>query len=145
MSIEQVAKMSGYSTPHIKKVEGGHSPTVNCLHALLLAYGSNLPEFFESVPRIQTEADREIFEKLQFILDEARGEEAGQVEKDRAEWILGNIHIFYRDAIRPVGRVTRFRRQKSGGGGVEAAKLQIQNKIHGKYKNAVTNTGKFPD
>jgi transcriptional regulator with XRE-family HTH domain len=141
LSIEKAAEISGFSTPHIKKVEGGHSPTLVCLRALLGAYGSNTSEYFESISKVQNEEDRQLFERLQFILDQARREDASKEEMSRADCIRGSIDEFYRNAVRPVGRVTRRQRR---GGGVEAAKPQIQNKIHGRFKGPTT-AGKFPD
>jgi transcriptional regulator with XRE-family HTH domain len=147
LSVEKAAELCGWSAPQIRKIESGYDPKYSNVKALVEAYGSNLSEFHESSVQDMNPKYREAFEELKFILDQADVEEAGQEAKDRAEWILGNIHVFYRDAIRPVGRITRFRRRKSpggGGGGVEAAKPQIQNKIHGRFKGPTT-AGKFPD
>jgi transcriptional regulator with XRE-family HTH domain len=141
LTVEKAAELSGYSAPQIRKIEGGHSPNLICLNALLEAYGSTLQEFFESAERPANPEDREVFERLQFILDEARREDAGQAEKDLAQCLLGIIDVFYRDGIRQAGKITR---RKSGGGGAEAVKPQTQKKIHGRFKGPTT-AGKFPD
>jgi transcriptional regulator with XRE-family HTH domain len=138
MSIEKAAELSGYSAPHIKKIEGGLSPRLDCLNSLLKVYSITRAEFFKSPEQATHPEDREAFERLQFIFNEARREDASQEDKDRADCIRGSINEFYRNAIRPVGRVTRLRRR---GGGVEAAKPQIQNKIHGPHRKTAVNTG----
>jgi transcriptional regulator with XRE-family HTH domain len=100
LSIEDAAELSGYSAPQIKKIEGGYSPSVVCLNSILRAYGTNLPQFFQSAAGSVSEERREVIDKLHFILDEAEQPDASTDAKERAAWIQGNVKVFYRDTIR---------------------------------------------
>lgn len=71
MNRSELARLSGYSLAHIKKIEKGDvSPTVGCLSSIVEACGSSLSEFFESpIPtRYDNPGHQELHEQLQEIL-----------------------------------------------------------------------------
>lgn len=139
LTLNEVAEKADCSAILIRKIEAGYSPNVATLKMILEVYDTTLGEFFNAIPKTVRKEDREVFDRLQFILDEARLPNADEKQKSRAKSISENVEEFYNGAIthnRPPSKRAKRSQQKG------KENPAISRKKHGKFMAIIENEPK---